>query len=254
MKRRALIFAIAGIVAIAFIAAIAHRLQNRSSPPPTLSVMPAGESLDRYWVQDGPSTAGHTSDPKHVPRAASNPFPEVPRSRDAIQLTDDPFDGRTDAERRWLDKHGYPNTLQWNAYNLASDGLLEQTAQSGDRTAQTLLDARRLPDKEALDRLMLSAVDGNMFALQMVASHYASTGKAGNSNAYAISRVLEMRGDPSAAVSRELMFNPPLELDERMHGEAEALQLNATLNDIYQQKYESHFQPDLRPFPMEPGK
>jgi hypothetical protein len=254
MKKHAsllvLIILAAGIVA-ALVASLskdpAVLEATRKAPPPS------AVSAERPATADPYRTRGKSVSVDHN-RAPAGPFPEVPKSRAGIAISDDPFDGRSKAEQRWLDAHGYPNTLQWEAYNMASDGLLEQAAESGDTTAQTLLDARLLPDKAALDRLMLSVVDGNVFALQMIASHYASTGKNGNVNAYAASRVLEMRGDPSAAVGREIMFRPPLELDERMRGEAEALHLNATLNRIYQEKYGAPFTPDLRPFPIEnPG-
>ncbi len=157
---------------------------------------------------------------------------------------DDPFDGRS-REQRWLDEHGYPNTAQWASYSSAPDALLEQAAHGGDKLARTMLDSRKLPDRTALDRMMSSAVDGNYFALQLLATHFASTGRAGNINAYAVSRVLEMRADPSAALGREIMFSP-LTIEERMQGEAEALRLNATFNQLYQERTG-----DYRPFPVD---
>lgn len=182
-------------------------------------------------------------------------FPGVPQNREGIEpREDDPFDGRTREEQRWLDAHGYPNTAQWASYSSASDAMLEQAANGGDKLARTLLDSRKLPDRMALDRMMSSAVDGNYFALQLLASHFASTGRAGNINAYGVSRVLEMRADPSAALGREIMFSAPLTVDERMQGEAEALRLNATFNQLYQERTGNAFVPDYRPFPTDDSK
>lgn len=179
-------------------------------------------------------------------------FPGVPQTRDGMAVKeDDPFDGRSREEQRWLDSHGYPNSVQWEAYSGASNGILEQAANGGDKLARTLLDSRMLPDRQALDRMMLSAVDGNYFSLQLIASNFASTGRKGNVNAYAVSRVLEMRADPSAALGREIMFSAPLTVEERMYGEAEALRLNATFNRLHLERTGLPFVQEYRPFPVD---
>lgn len=176
---------------------------------------------------------------------AGNPFPEVARSRALMTLEDDPFNAESAAEQQWLDKHGFPNASQWDAYRAASDGLLKQASDAGDPVAGTMLDARRLPDKQALDSLLLSAVDGNNFALQLLAAHYAERNSP--VNAYAVSRVSEIRGDLPAGLAREFLFRRALTQEERVAGESEALQLNASLNRLYREKHGVSFTPDVRP-------
>lgn len=181
-----------------------------------------------------------------APRA-QNPFPEVPRSRTGLSLEDDPFNAESVEEQSWLDRHGYPNVSQWTTYSQASDGMLQLAAESGDATAQTMLDARQLPQQTAVDRLLLSAADGNDFALQLLASHYAGSGPDNYVDAYTVARVSEMRGNLSAAISREMLFRKPLSSEQRMRGEAGALRLNATLNRLYREKHGVDFSADNRP-------
>lgn len=181
-----------------------------------------------------------------APRA-QNPFPEVPRSRQGLSLEDDPFNAESVEEQSWLDRHGYPNLSQWTTYSQASDGMLQLAAESGDATAQTMLDARQLPQQTAVDRLLLSAADGNDFALQLLASHYAGSGVDHYVDAYTVARVSEMRGNLSAAISREMLFRKPLSSEQRMRGEAGALRLNATLNRLYREKHGIDFSADNRP-------
>lgn len=181
-----------------------------------------------------------------APRA-QNPFPEVPRSRLGLNLEDDPFNAESIEEQLWLDRHGYPNLSQWTTYSQASDGMLQLAAESGDATAQTILDARQLPQQTAVDRLLLSAANGNDFGLQLLASHYAESGTDHYVDAYTVARVSEMRGNLSAAISREMLFRKPLSSEQRMRGEAGALKLNATLNRLYQEKHGVEFSANNRP-------
>lgn len=190
--------------------------------------------------------AQHGQAKDSAPRA-QNPFPEVPRSRTGLSLEDDPFNAESVEEQSWLDRHGYPNISQWTTYSQASDGMLQLAAESGDATAQTMLDARQLPQQPAVDRLLLSAADGNDFALQLLASHYAGSGPDHYVDAYTVARVSEMRGNLSAAISREMLFRRPLSSEQRMRGEAGALRLNATLNRLYKEKNGIEFSADNRP-------
>lgn len=190
------------------------------------------------------ASAGQVKD--SAPRA-QNPFPEVPRSRTGLSLEDDPFNAESIEEQSWLDRHGYPNLSQWTTYSQASDGLLQLAAASGDATAQTMLDARQLPRQAAVDRLLLSAASGNDFALQLLASHYAGSGPDRYVDAYAVARVSEMRGNLSAAFSREMLFRKPLSPGQRMQAEADARRLNATLNRLYREHHGVEFIADNRP-------
>jgi len=244
-------FAAALIIAVLATGAVAAFLLLRPTPQPSQTA-PDVEQAGGQRSDPATSTPPVASTAPRPASSTSMLFPGVPQNRDAMEpKDDDPFDGRSREEQRWLDEHGYPNTAQWASYSSAPDALLEQAANNGDKLARTMLDSRRLPDRAALDQMMSSAVDGNYFALQLLATHFASTGRAGNINAYAVSRVLEMRADPSAALGREIMFSAPLTIEERMQGEAEALRLNATFNQLYQGRTGNAFVPDYRPFPVD---
>jgi len=180
--------------------------------------------------------------------AASNPFPNVPRSRSGMSLEDDPFAPQSVDEQNWLDRHGYPNARQWETYSQLSDGLLQVAADSGDLVAKTMLDARGLPDRAAVDKLLLSAANGDDFALQLLSARLAAVPGEGNLiDAYAVARVSEMRGNTSAAITRESMFSSSLTPEQRMRGEANAVLLNSTLNSLYEKKFGTKYPVDFRP-------
>lgn len=104
--------------------------------------------------------------------------------------------------------------------------------------AGVMLDARLLgEDPKAQERLVEAGVDGNLFALQAVASYQAGSRNGDPVAAYAVSRVSEMRGDLRAAIGREVMMPKPLTAEQRMVGEAEAIRLNETMNKRYFDKY-----------------
>lgn len=244
-------FAAALVVAVLATGAVAALLLLRPTPQSSQTA-PTVEQAGGQRKDPSAPTPSAASPALRPANSTSMLFPGVPQNRDGMApKDDDPFGGRSREEQRWLDEHGYPNTAQWASYSSAPDALLEQAAHGGDKLARTMLDSRKLPDRTALDRMMSSAVDGNYFALQLLATHFASTGRAGNINAYAVSRVLEMRADPSAALGREIMFSAPLTIEERMQGEAEALRLNATFNQLYQERTGVPFVPDYRPFPVD---
>ncbi len=169
------------------------------------------------------------------------------QSRNGMAFEDDPWGATNHAEQRWLDAHGFPNAEQHAAYFGASDGILWQAAQSGDPVAQVLYDARRLPQTQALDRLLLAGADGNLFALQSAASFYAGSTQGNVVTGYAIARVAEMRGDTSLAIGREMMFRTPLTVEQRMQGEVEALKLSRTLDALYEKKTGQAYRPEMRP-------
>ncbi|UKE48838.1 hypothetical protein KHA79_00520 [Xanthomonas translucens pv. cerealis] len=155
-----------------------------------------------------------------------------------MSFKDDPSFAESKAEQQWLDRHGYPNEKQWEAYMLAPDLLLKQAAEAGDMAAQAMLDARLLPvDKQAQQRLIEAGAEGNLFALTMLASYQGGSSGGDPVAAYALSRVTEMRGDTRAGITRDLMITKPLSNEQRMLGEAEALRLNEAIEKIYIAKH-----------------
>lgn len=177
-----------------------------------------------------------------------HPFPEVPRTRDGMSFDNDPGYAESKAEQKWLDRHGYPNEKQLEAYMVAPEALLKQASDAGDKVAQTILDARLLPsDPTAQQRLVDAGAEGNLFALNMLASFQGGSASGDPVAAYAVSRVAEMRGDTRASVTREVMMSKSLSTEQRMLGESEALRLNAEIDRIYTSKYGSAPVLDKRP-------
>jgi len=155
-----------------------------------------------------------------------------------MDFEDDPGFAESKAEQEWLDLHGYPNIRQWETYTAAPDERLREAAAAGDAVAGVMLDGRLLrTDPKAQQRLVEAGVDGNLFALQLLASYQAGSRNGDPVAAYAVSRVSEMRGDLRAAIGREVMMTTPLTTEQRMLGEAEALRLNETMNKLYFDKY-----------------
>ncbi|WAT14595.1 hypothetical protein OZ429_16740 [Xanthomonas fragariae] len=179
---------------------------------------------------------------------ARNPFPEVPKTRDGMSFDNDPGYAENKAEQKWLDRHGFPNQKQLEAYMGAPEALLKQASEAGDKVAQTILDARLLPsDPMAQQRLVDAGAEGNLFALNMLASFQGGSSSGDPVAAYAVSRVAEMRGDTRAAITREVMMSKPLSTEQKMLGESEALRLNAEINRIYMSKHGSTPVLDKRP-------
>ncbi|MCC3255068.1 MULTISPECIES: hypothetical protein [Xanthomonas] len=167
-----------------------------------------------------------------------HPFPEIPRTRDGMSFENDPGFAESKAEQKWLDRHGYPNEKQLEAYMLAPEALLKQAAEAGDIAAQAMLDARLLPtDPKAQQRLVDAGAEGNLFALNMLASYQGGSANGDPVAAYAVSRVAEMRGDARAGITREVMIAKPLTTEQKMLGESEALRLNQAINQIYISKH-----------------
>ncbi len=191
--------------------------------------VPAGSSSNAL----APNAAGqHDSPPNFVPitggrirsRAPMDPFPRVPKTRNGQPLENDHFVAESVQEQRWLDRNGYPNTQQWTAYSAASSLALEQAAAHGDEVAEVMLTARQLDhgDPKAAGKLMTAGMNGSSFALSMLASYLAG-GRHGNPElGYAVSRVVELRGDWRAAITRDFMFNIPLTPLQKASAEGEA--------------------------------
>ncbi|MEN5206626.1 hypothetical protein ABE493_00680 [Stenotrophomonas terrae] len=195
------------------------------------------------------SSAGTTTSPNSRGPGSSNPFPNIPRSRAGLSLADDPFGPQSIEEQQWLDRRGYPNARQWEIYSQLPDGLLQVAADSGDSVAKTMLDARGLPSRNATDKLLLSAANGDDFALSLLSARLASLpGEQNLIDAYAVARVSEIRGNTSAAIGREAMFAQSLTPDQRMKAEENAMMLVSKLNALYEKKYGVRYQVDARPF------
>lgn len=183
-----------------------------------------------------------------------HPFPDLRRSREGLEIAQDPFSSGHPEERRWLDQHGFPNGAQWTRYQRASDAELDQAARAGDTVAATMRDARRLgADPTAESRLLAAGAEGDLFALSLLSSWKAGAHAAGIPEAYAISRVAEMRGDLTTALHREMMLGGRLTSEQRLLAEAEALHLNLHLNALYRQKHGVDPPPvEMRPYQVDP--
>lgn len=168
-------------------------------------------------------------------RAVPHPLPAVPKSRAGLPMDNDPFIAESIAEQRWLDRNGYPNADQWREYTVASDAVLEQASAAGDTVARAMLDSRALMrgDQDAMNRLMGAAEEGSAFAMALLSSYMASSPKGDPKFGYALSRVLEMRGDYRAAIGREGMFPRALSPAERTAAEADALVIMERLKANY---------------------
>ncbi|MBS7457172.1 hypothetical protein [Coralloluteibacterium stylophorae] len=157
-----------------------------------------------------------------------------PRSRAGMPLEGDPFGPRSAAEQAWLDRAGYPNAEQWAAYEHGSDYLLEAAAAKGDTAAATMLALRNLRngDPDAKERLLELGADGSLFALEMLSSHIAGPMQGNLSEAYAVSRVAEMKGNFVLSLARDYTMPRQLTQQERVAGEEAAIRLLNKLNEI----------------------
>ncbi len=201
--------------------------------------------------------AAHAAASDPVPRdialtapkaAAPTPFADIPRDRSTLGLEDDPFAPHSRAEQQWLDRHGFPNARQWETYSAASTAMLEQAAASGDTVARSMLDGRLIgTDPQAQQRLLDAGAEGDLYALQLVASYQAGSSKGDPVLGYAISRVAEMRGDSTLGLTREVMFRQPLDVAQRMRAEAEALRLNTAMSALYRARHGVDAEIDMRP-------
>ncbi|WWW36730.1 hypothetical protein V8017_08100 [Stenotrophomonas rhizophila] len=231
-----------GIAAVAVVGLAAvgwKQLGNSVSPvkgsEPSASSHAPGQAGAELKTADSDNAAESSRQPLSAPR---HPFPEVPLTRAGMDFEDDPGFAESVAEQQWLDLHGYPNIRQWETYTAAPDERLREAAATGDAVAGVMLDARLLrTDPKAQERLVEAGVDGNLFALQLLAAYQAGSRNGDPVAAYAVSRVSEMRGDLRAAIGREVMMPTPLTPEQRLLGEAEALRLNETMNKLYFDKY-----------------
>ncbi len=195
-------------------------------------------ALNERVKDQGMSQSVHGGSVLKSGSSVRHPFPEIPQTRDGMSFDNDPGYAESKAEQKWLDRHGFPNEKQLEAYMGAPEALLKQASEAGDKVAQTILDARLLPsDPLAQQRLVDAGAEGNLFALNMLASFQGGSTNGDPVAAYAVSRVAEMRGDSRAAITRDVMMMKPLSTEQRMLGESEALRLNAEIDRIYTSKH-----------------
>lgn len=177
---------------------------------------------------------------------AVHPFPKIPKTRSGLPLDEDPFLAQSVEEQRWLDRNGFPNAQQWITYSTASDALLQQAASTGDTVASVMLAARQLShgDQVASGQLMTAAANGSSFALSMLSAYMASSRSGNPQLAFALSRVVELRGDWRAAILRDEMFRTPLTAEQKLAANADALKI---FNDL---KAHSQLKPYVDPRPI----
>jgi len=160
-------------------------------------------------------------------RAPMDPFFRIPKSRNGLPLKDEHFVAESVQEQRWLDRNGYPNTQQMAAYSAASTFTLEQAAAHGDDVAAVMLAARQLAhgDPKAAGKLMTAGMNGSSYALSLLASYMAGAKHGNPELGYAVSRVVELRGDWRAGITRDFMFPVPLTPLQKARAEAEAIKI-----------------------------
>lgn len=160
-----------------------------------------------------------------------HPFPGIAQSRNELPLENDPFLAESKEEQAWLDRNGFPNSEQLEAYSTANDDTMRQAAASGDEIARVILDERLLTrgDVSAQERLFTAAAEGSSYALSTLAAYMAGSSKGSPEIGYALSRAAEMRGDFRIAPARDAMFASPLTMEQKMQGEREALEI---FNDL----------------------
>ncbi len=166
--------------------------------------------------------------------APLNPFSGLHASRRDLTGGDvpfDPFGGETEEDKAWLDRNGYPNALLWDALTKATDMELDQAVLAGDKIAEVFRDAKRLGkgEPDALATLLDHWEGGSQFALAIATSHLAGNGQASDPRmAYVLFRLMEMSGNYSAAMSREMTVGAEFDQLQRLEAEAMALALFAS--------------------------
>lgn len=182
------------------------------------------------------------------PRATRDPFFRVAKTRDGLPIDGDPFVAESAEEQRWLDRNGYPNAEQLKEYSVAPHIVLEQAAAHGDSVAEVMLTARQLHhgDASAGGKLLAAGVNGSSYALSLLSSYLSDTKRGNPELGYAIARVVELRGDWRAGITRDLMLARPLSPLQRARAEGEAFKLLDNFRN------NSPIQPYVQPRPMSP--
>lgn len=219
-----------GLLAAGVTGLLAYKLTRTDAPlsravaEGPIATAPATYARPSAYRADGGPPPGIGNN-RTVP-GAKHPFPRVPRTRAGLSLEADPFVAESVEEQRWLDRNGYPNQKQLEAYTAASNYDLEAAVAAGDQVAAVTLASRKLPtgDAAAGAELMAHAAKGSSYALSLLAAYHAGSRNGNPSLAYSLLRLAELRGDWRAAFARSQM---PFELDsmQRATAEAEALRM-----------------------------
>lgn len=229
-----------------------HNLATSSTQPPPLAaevtatvVTPRSVAPARPVTYFAPITGGRPR-----PVAPIDPFPRVQKTRVGLPLASDPFIADSVEEQRWLDRNGFPNEEQQMAYSSAPDIVLEQAAAHGDEVAAVMLASRQLlyGDREAAGKLMTAGANGSSYALSLLSGYLAANRNGNPKLAYALSRVVELRGDWRGPLSRDFMFRRSLTAVEKVEAEGEALKM---LQDFRQHSTSRNY---VDPRPMPPVK
>lgn len=204
-----------------------------------------------------PSTFADSDSGKKIATSSrlSDPFPGVRKDRRGMSLQDDPFMPTSIEEQRWLDRNGFPNKDQLYIYTTATDEALAQAAAIGDKVAGIMLDGRKLiqGDPEAKNNLWNAAANGSGFALTTLAGFLGGSRTDGDpAEAYAISRVAEMRGDYRQALTRDMIVQKPLDPAARLEAEARAMNLFNNLTQTRRARFGPNV-PTVDPRPIAPG-
>lgn len=246
-----------GIIIVATATAIALFVGNSN---PTTDKPNAAASVSAETVATKtPGVAGghadHAADDRTASPAARHPFPEVPTTRNGLELESDPFLASSVEEQAWLDRNGYPNNEQWSALLTASDMQLMAAAQAGDVAAAALHAQRRLiaGDETAIDDMIELGAKGSIFSLELLSSALAGP-RADPVMGYALSRVVEMRGNYRVALGRDMMFSTPLNASQRLDAEQLAMEFYSRIEAIQRQTGDSsHPTVDPRPLHGDPS-
>lgn len=182
-------------------------------------------------------------------RAPIDPFKDIPKRRHGLSVKEEFNVAESIEEARWLDRNGYPNNEQMRAYSAAPDIVLEQAAAYGDSVAAVMLAGRQLSkgDLDAAGKLMTAGMNGSSYALSTLGSHLATSKDNGNPElGYTILRVVELRGDWRAGLTREFLFGTNLSQEQRIRAEGEAIVMLNTL------RKNSTIRPYVDPRPLMP--
>jgi hypothetical protein len=250
------LYLVIGCILLSLIAALIWYI-NTTANKSNIDSTEVGPSLT---AKEGSEPSSEASSTMKGKQSASNskvahPFPEIPKTRANIALEDDIFGPQSKEEQLWLDRHGFPNAEQLDAYAVASDDVLKQAAAAGDKVAQTTLDMRKvmLGDQAAEENILKSAaLDGNISGILRLAGFLggASRPLEQSKRAYALTRVAEMFGDNKVGLTRDFMITKPLEQADRMEAEAEALRIFSDLTETRRARYGMNVaMVDPRPLP-----
>ena len=96
-------------------------------------------------------------------------------------------------------------------------------------------------------KLWDEAAGGSAFALTTLAAYLGGARDGDPVSAYAISRVVEMRGDYRQALGRDVLLRKPLSPIQRLEAEAQAQKMFSALRDAREKRFGKGNAVDPRP-------